>query len=88
MARRVIGKNKGEIAPDEILLDSQNLPEFDQSQFEGRIVSPISRSTIVVMGLLFLLVGILYLGRISMLQIGKSRRDFEKTLASVNNNQI
>jgi len=32
-----------EIAPDEIFLDSSNLPNFDVYQFEGRIEKPISK---------------------------------------------
>ena len=33
-----------EIAPDEIFLDSSNLPEFDTSKLEGRLERPISRT--------------------------------------------
>ncbi len=36
-----------EIDPDEIFLDSQNLPEFNRHQFEGRLERPISRKVIV-----------------------------------------
>ncbi len=50
-----------EIAPDEIFLDATNLPDFDRSQFEGRLEQPISRTTylalggVICMGLLILL---------------------------------
>src|SRR3989344_5735065 len=32
-----------EIAPDEVLMDSRNLPDFDTSRLEGRLEKPISR---------------------------------------------
>lgn len=34
-----------EIAPDEIFLDASNAPAFDRARFEGRIETPLSRST-------------------------------------------
>lgn len=58
-----------EIAPDEIFLDSSNLPEFDTNQFEGQIEKPISYSTIFVVAIFFASVGILFTWRIGNLQI-------------------
>ena len=46
-----------EIEPDEIFLDSSNLPEFDEHQFEGRIEKPVSRTALIVLGIFFLLIG-------------------------------
>ncbi|MDB5195356.1 MAG: penicillin-binding protein 2, penicillin-binding protein 2 [Parcubacteria group bacterium] len=47
-----------ELAPDEIFLDSSNLPDFDQSRLEGRLERPISQKTFagvaVVVGLMFI----------------------------------
>lgn len=60
-----------EIFPDEILLDSRNLPSFDTHQFEGRIVRPISKLSIVALGLLFILVGAVYLTEVFALQISR-----------------
>ncbi len=37
--------DSSEIAPDEILLDAQNLPAFETERLEGRIERPISAST-------------------------------------------
>ena len=34
---------KRDIAPDEIFLDSKNLPEFNTQQFEGRLEKPIPK---------------------------------------------
>ena len=33
---------KGEISPEDILIDQLNLPSYDHSQLEGRIIKPIS----------------------------------------------
>src|SRR3989344_786646 len=45
-----------EIAPDEIFLDSTNLPEYDPVQFEGRVVRPVSLQAILTVGIAFALV--------------------------------
>lgn len=57
--RRLKKKYKNhELAPDEIFLDSSNLPEFNQSSLEGRLEKPISRGSYLgisaVIGLIFL----------------------------------
>ncbi len=44
-----------ELAPDEIFLDSSNLPEFDQSRLEGRLERPISERTLTGVMLVFVL---------------------------------
>jgi len=58
-----------EIDPDQIFLDSQNLPAFDRHQFEGRIERPISRRTIWSVAVVFILILILLLGKTYTLQI-------------------
>ncbi len=45
-----------EIEPDEIFLDSSNLPEFDRNQFEGRIEQPIRQGIVLKLGVLFFIV--------------------------------
>jgi len=60
-----------EIDPDEIFLDSRNLPEFDVHQFEGRIERPISKQAVLLMGMVFVLVGIIFLGRLMDLQVAR-----------------
>jgi penicillin-binding protein 2 len=60
-----------EIAPDEIFLDSHNLPNFDVHQFEGRIEKPISKRTIFILGIFFIFVGTIFVWRIGVLQIEK-----------------
>ena len=43
------------VEPDEIFLDSKNLPEFDTQQFEGRIETPIKKWNVYALGGLFIL---------------------------------
>ncbi len=63
-------KNRGiEIDPDEIFLDSSNLPQFDVYQFEGRIEKAIPRRSLIGLGIFFLLVGGLFLSRAWKLQV-------------------
>lgn len=63
-------KNWGrEIDPDEIFIDATNLPQFDQSQFEGRLEKPISKRTVITCGALFALIFVIFFGKISMLQV-------------------
>jgi penicillin-binding protein 2 len=49
--RRGRSSKSPEIDPDEVLIDSSNIPNYDTSQFEGRLEKPISR------GMLFAVVG-------------------------------
>ncbi len=63
------GSQKREIEPDEIFLDSSNLPQFDRNQFEGRIEKPIGKKTQLFVAVVFFLVMILYIGRVFSLQI-------------------
>lgn len=63
-----------EIAPEEIFLDSSNLPEFDRNQFEGRIEKPIARRTLFVTLGIFLSIGVFFLFKISSLQIAEGSK--------------
>ena len=58
-----------EIAPDEIFLDSSNLPGHESSQFEGRVVALLSRRNIFAVGLSFTLVALIFAGRAFSLQV-------------------
>lgn len=64
-------KNLGDnyIYPDEVFLDSTNLPQFNQSQFEGRIEKPISLYAIFSVGIIFFIAVIVFAGRLWSLQI-------------------
>lgn len=49
-------KRTTEIHPDEILIDSQNMAEFDTDQFEGRIEKPLSRKSFAAAGIVLALI--------------------------------
>jgi penicillin-binding protein 2 len=58
-----------EIHPEEIFIDSTNIPDFDTNQFEGRIEKPISSLAIGMVGLVFLLIVFIFISRLGILQI-------------------
>ncbi len=61
-------RHGAEIHPDEILIDSSNLPQFDTDQFEGRLERPLGRrSMLFVMGLVAIFLAV-YVGRAWNLQ--------------------
>lgn len=70
---RRLGKKRrtAEIDPDEILLDSSNLPEFDTDQMEGRIERPIGRRVFVAAGSILALSLVGLVVRAGDLQIAK-----------------
>lgn len=63
-----------EIDPDEIFLDSTNLPGLDVNQFEGRIEKPISLSSILTLSSVFLLLAFILLGKAWFLQIQEGEK--------------
>ena len=60
-----------EIAPDEIMIDSRNIPEFDTAQFEGRLEKPISKITLYAITGVFCLLAIVFISQAWNLQIAK-----------------
>lgn len=80
-SKRRIGKH--EIDPDEIFLDSRNLPDFDVHQFEGRIEKPISSNVVHGVSIVFVLVAIIFASKLWILQV-KQGEAFE--IRSQNNN--
>ena len=60
---------KGEIEPDEILIDAKNLPDYDVERLEGKIEHPISKQALILLGVFFFLVIILFSGKSWILQI-------------------
>lgn len=66
--RRTKSCVRRDIDPDEIFLDSQNLPGFDVNQFEGRIEKPVSMGSMVALSAVFLLMLAVLLGRAWVLQ--------------------
>jgi len=58
-----------EIEPDEIFLDSTNLPLFDKSQFEGQLEKPVSKFSLIALGVFFVFVSVAGIWRIWTLQV-------------------
>ena len=73
-----------DIAPDEIFLDSSNLPQFDVYQFEGRLIKSISKTSIYFLGGFFVIIVIIFLWRVGVLQI----RDGAIYAAQSENNRL
>jgi penicillin-binding protein 2 len=80
--KRYINQN---IDPDEIFLDSKNLPNFNTQQFEGRIEKPIPKRSINIIGLSFMVVALVFMWKLGVLQIVKgeaySKKSENNTLA-------
>lgn len=66
-----VGRINKDIDPDEIFLDSSNLPNFDNNQFEGRIVKSISGASIVFMSIFFVFAFMLFTIKVWSIQISK-----------------
>ncbi|MBI2024070.1 penicillin-binding protein 2 [Candidatus Giovannonibacteria bacterium] len=58
-----------DLEPDEIFMDSKNLPGFERERFEGRLEFPISSQVNAYLGLLLILIFGLFFYRIYNLQI-------------------
>ncbi len=69
MGRKRIKRSVSEIAPDEIFLDSSNLPQYDSMQFEGRLQKAVSLRSIFAVGFVFMCVVSLYGYRAYSLQV-------------------
>lgn len=68
-----------DIDPDEIFIDSHNLPNFDTDQFEGRIEKSISRRSIFILAGFFALIMVLFVVRVWNLQIQNGEFYFAKS---------
>jgi len=70
---------KKDIDPDEIFLDSKNLPNFNTQQFEGRLEKAIPKRAIIFLGLFFLGVSFIFIWQVVNLQIVKGEAYFKKS---------
>lgn len=52
-----------EITPEDIFLDSSNLPGRDEPQFEGRVVRPLGNRPIVSVGVVFGIITLIFVAR-------------------------
>ena len=72
-------RNADFVEPDEIFLDSRNMPNFNLQQFEGRIEKPIGKNTIIFTGIFFILVLMIFSGRLLYLQVVKGEAYLERS---------
>lgn len=70
---------KRDIAPDEIFLDSENLPNFNTQQFEGRLEKAIPKRSIYFLSFFFILVASVFMWKVSTLQIARGEAYFKKS---------
>lgn len=79
LTQRFRRRNTGEINPEEIFIDSTNLPQFDTHQFEGRFEKPIAKHTIFIVVGLFVLIGGSFVSRLWFLQVKKGEAYAERS---------
>lgn len=78
--RNIFGKKRGnEISPDEVMLDSRNLPQYDTYQFEGKIEKPITNFSLYLVLVIFFLISIIYLAQSFKLQIVNGKDYIERS---------
>ncbi len=68
-----------DIDPDEIFLDSENLPQFNVNQFEGRIEKPISVNTFILFGAGCFIIFIIFFARSYDLQVANGESYLQKS---------
>lgn len=72
--RKRTRNTKASIDPDEIFIDSQNLPDFDKNQFEGRLEKPISYSIYNVFSFVLIFVAFVFVYRLWSLQVDQGQK--------------
>lgn len=72
-------KQYSDIAPDEIFLDSRNAPNFDVYQFEGKIERPLPKSSFRLVAGMFLVVTLIFVGRLWSLQVAQGSNFAERS---------
>jgi penicillin-binding protein 2 len=86
--RRYKRRTRGsEVSPEDIFLDTKNLPEFDTQQFEGRIEKPISKSTVRTLSFFFLAIGCVFVGKLALLQIARGDAYLKRSEANSYNSE-
>ena len=75
-------REHSEIGPEEIFMDSLNMPGFRSEMHEGRIERPISRISLLAFGAVVLLGFLAATARLAELQIINGRAFFEQAKAN------
>src|SRR4051812_42459182 len=69
--KKRFGRTYKDINPEDIFLDSTNLPKLSQDRFEGRMEKPIGETTFLLVKILLLLILVFLGGRLWILEINK-----------------
>ncbi len=72
--KKSFGKKYKDIDPEDIFLDSANLPGFAEHRFEGRIERPIDGATFLVLKGVLVLILIIFFSRLWFLQVTRGER--------------
>lgn len=64
-------KRKELVELDEVLLDSSNIPAFNQARLEGKRELPIPAHSVYFVGMVAMVIGVVFVGKIFSLQIAK-----------------
>jgi len=65
----LLSRKKFEIDPDEIFLDSKNIPQFEIEQLEGRIEKPINKRVFYFFLIFFVMIEFLFMARLWSVEI-------------------
>ena len=73
-------KQKTVVEFDEILLDSSNLPAFNQDRLEGKFELPLTKRNVRIVGFLFSVIALLFWWQLFQLQVvkGSEYREISK----------
>jgi penicillin-binding protein 2 len=75
MRRRLFSKKQTKygsfVSPEEVFIDKQNLPGFDDNQFEGTMERPMSWGVFVFIGVIFGTIGLLLMMRAGYLMLAQ-----------------
>lgn len=72
-------RREKDLNPDEVFIDSSNLPNFDTHQFEGRLEKTISRRSLFVLSIFIIFIFLIFTTKIWSLQINKGDSYFSKS---------
>src|SRR3989338_9763510 len=82
MIRKILKKKSRRnsmVDPDEIFLDSKNIQNFDRQQFEGRMEKPITKRTVIFLGVFFIFFTLIFCVKLFYLQVGKGKEYRERS---------
>lgn len=77
-----------DIEPDEIFMDTRNIPNFDVQQFEGRMEQSIPKRAIFFIGIFFLIIFLVFFYRLFVLQVNKGHEYFSRSQRNSINGRI